>query len=154
MLPCTGRSLRIRAISKVLLARLWQRGLHWVTSICRNRKNGLLPLLDRVLLRKRCIIETLFDVLSPAWAWSTPATAGPSMPWSIFSPVWPPTPWPNPRSTSATSPSLPPYPPSQPPPPEPLSSIGVTTRKRLQVAPSDGELRCQDQGVSVHCQPF
>ena len=26
-------------------------------------KNDLLPLLDRLLLRKRCIIETLFDKL-------------------------------------------------------------------------------------------
>ena len=28
-----------------------------------NRKNDLLPLLDKVLLRKGCIIETLFEVL-------------------------------------------------------------------------------------------
>ena len=50
-------------LSQWLLVRLWQRGLHWVTSIRRNRKNNLLPLLDRVLLRKRFIIETLFEVL-------------------------------------------------------------------------------------------
>ncbi|MYJ09752.1 MAG: transposase [Gemmatimonadetes bacterium] len=50
-------------LSKALLARLWRRGLHWVTGIRRNRKNDLLPLLDMVLLRKRFIIETLFAKL-------------------------------------------------------------------------------------------
>ena len=49
-------------LSKVLL-RLWQQGLHWVTGIGHNRKNDLLPLLDKVLLRKRCIIKALFDKL-------------------------------------------------------------------------------------------
>ncbi|MXY62484.1 MAG: hypothetical protein F4Y87_03400, partial [Synechococcus sp. SB0665_bin_28] len=34
-----------------------------VTGIRRNRKNDLLPLLDKVLLRKRSIIETLFAKL-------------------------------------------------------------------------------------------
>ena len=37
--------------------------LHLVTGIRRNMKNHLMPLLDKVLLRKRCIIETLFDKL-------------------------------------------------------------------------------------------
>ena len=50
-------------LSQALLERLWQRGLHLVTSIRRNMKNYLLPLLDKVLLRKRFIIETLFDKL-------------------------------------------------------------------------------------------
>ena len=50
-------------VSQPLLERLWQRGLHWVTSICRNRKKDLIPMLDKVLLRKRFIIETLFDKL-------------------------------------------------------------------------------------------
>ena len=50
-------------VSKWLLERLWQRGLHLVTSIRRNMKNYLIPLLDKVLLRKRFIIETLFDKL-------------------------------------------------------------------------------------------
>ena len=45
------------------MKRLWQRGLHLITGIRRNMKNDLLPLLDRLLLRKRCIIETLFDKL-------------------------------------------------------------------------------------------
>ena len=50
-------------LSKSLLERLWQRGLHLVTGIRRNMKNYLMPLLDKVLLRKRFIIETLFDKL-------------------------------------------------------------------------------------------
>ena len=40
-------------LSQLLLERLWQRGLHLVTGICRNMKNHLMPLLDKVLLRKR-----------------------------------------------------------------------------------------------------
>ena len=50
-------------LSKALLERLWQRGLHLVTSIRRNMKNHLMPLLDKLLLRKRFIIETLFNKL-------------------------------------------------------------------------------------------
>ncbi len=47
-------------LSKSLLKHLWQRGLHWVTSIRPNMKNDLMPMLDKVLLRKRFMIETLF----------------------------------------------------------------------------------------------
>ena len=50
-------------IPKALLRRLWQRGLHPITGIRRDMKNCLLPLLDRILLRKRFLIETLFDKL-------------------------------------------------------------------------------------------
>ena len=50
-------------LSKSLLERLWQRGLHLVTGIRRNMKNYLMPMLDKLLLRKRFIIETLFDKL-------------------------------------------------------------------------------------------
>ena len=46
-----------------LQQRLWQRGLHLVTGIGRNMKNDLMPLLDKLLLRKRFIMETLFEVL-------------------------------------------------------------------------------------------
>ncbi|MYG63943.1 MAG: hypothetical protein F4158_05135 [Synechococcus sp. SB0675_bin_7] len=45
------------------MERLWQRGLHLVTGIRRNMKNYLMPLLDKVLLGKRFIMETLFDKL-------------------------------------------------------------------------------------------
>ncbi len=50
-------------ISKSLFQRLWQRGLHLVTGIRRNMKNYLLPILNKILLRRRFIIETLFDKL-------------------------------------------------------------------------------------------
>ncbi len=50
-------------VSKSLLERLWQRGLHWVTSIRRNMKNDLIPMLDKGLVPKRFILETLFDKL-------------------------------------------------------------------------------------------
>ena len=49
--------------SKALLERLWQRGFHLITSIRRNMKNYLMPLLDKLLLRKRFIIEALFNKL-------------------------------------------------------------------------------------------
>ena len=50
-------------ISKPLFQRLWQQGLHLITGIRRNMKNFLLPILDKIMLRKRFIIETLFDKL-------------------------------------------------------------------------------------------
>ena len=37
--------------------------MHLITGIRRNMKNYLMPLLDKLLLRKRFIIETLFDRL-------------------------------------------------------------------------------------------
>ena len=45
-------------ISKKLFARLWTRGLQLITGIRKNMKNYLMP-----MLRKRSIIETLFDKL-------------------------------------------------------------------------------------------
>ena len=50
-------------LSKALLLRLWRQGLHLITGIRRNMKNYLMPLSDKILLRKRFIIETLFDKL-------------------------------------------------------------------------------------------
>ena len=50
-------------ISKDLFARLWRQGLHLLTGIRKNMKNHLMPMLDKLLLRKRFIIETLFDKL-------------------------------------------------------------------------------------------
>jgi hypothetical protein len=40
---------------------LWERGLHLVTKIRKNRHNKLMPLIDKLLLRKRAIIETIND---------------------------------------------------------------------------------------------
>ncbi len=50
-------------ISKDLFARLWAKGLHLITGIRKNMKNHLMPILDKLLLRNRFIIETLFDKL-------------------------------------------------------------------------------------------
>ena len=50
-------------ISKKLFARLWGQGLHLINGIRRNMKNYLMPILDKMLLRKRLIVETLFDKL-------------------------------------------------------------------------------------------
>ena len=47
-------------LSQALLLRLWRQGLHLITSIRHNTKNCLMLLLDKILLRKRLIIETLF----------------------------------------------------------------------------------------------
>lgn len=50
-------------ISKKLFAELWDQGLHLITGIRRNMKNYLMPIGDKALLRKRFIVETLFDKL-------------------------------------------------------------------------------------------
>jgi IS5 family transposase len=50
-------------IGKELFRKLWQRGLHVITGIRRNMKNYLLPLADKIMLRKRFLIETVLDTL-------------------------------------------------------------------------------------------
>ncbi len=50
-------------ISKDLFARLRRHGLHLITGIRKNMKNYLMPILDKLLLRKPFIIETLFNKL-------------------------------------------------------------------------------------------
>ena len=50
-------------ISKKLFANLWKQGLQLITGIRRNMKNYLMPILDKFLLRKRFVVETLFDKL-------------------------------------------------------------------------------------------
>ena len=50
-------------ISKELFQQLWDHGLQLVTSIRSNMKNKLMPELDKVLLRKRSVIETVNDQL-------------------------------------------------------------------------------------------
>jgi hypothetical protein len=49
-------------ISQALFEQLWQRGLQLVTKI-KKKKNYLMPLLDKVLLRKRAVIESVNDQL-------------------------------------------------------------------------------------------
>ena len=50
-------------IGKDLFKRLWKNGLHLFTGIKRNMKNYLTPWLDKILLRKRVMIETIFSTL-------------------------------------------------------------------------------------------
>lgn len=50
-------------ISKKLFLSLYKRGLKLVTGIKRSMKNFLLPLNEKIFLRKRSIIETVFDYL-------------------------------------------------------------------------------------------
>lgn len=50
-------------ISADLFHSLWKRGVHLITSLRRNMKNALMPLMDKILLRKRSLIETVNDQL-------------------------------------------------------------------------------------------
>ena len=50
-------------ISQALFEQLFRRGLHLVTRIKSNMKNRLVPFWDKVLLRKRAIVETVIDQL-------------------------------------------------------------------------------------------
>jgi Transposase DDE domain len=50
-------------IGRELFRKLWQRGLHLITGIRRNMRNQLMPLGDKLLLRKRGVIETVLDIL-------------------------------------------------------------------------------------------
>ena len=50
-------------ISKDLFGRLFARGLRLITRIKSNMRNCLMPLFDKLLLRKRAIIETIIDQL-------------------------------------------------------------------------------------------
>lgn len=50
-------------ISADLFQALWRQGVHLVTGIRRNMKNRLLPLWDKLMLRKRNLIETINDQL-------------------------------------------------------------------------------------------
>ena len=50
-------------ISKDLFTKLWRRGLHLITGIRKNMKNYLMPMIDKLMLRRRFIVETVFDAL-------------------------------------------------------------------------------------------
>jgi len=50
-------------ISRAVFSKLWQRGLHLITGIRRNMKNHLMPLADKLMLRRRFVIETVLDTL-------------------------------------------------------------------------------------------
>ena len=50
-------------ISKKLFHHLYQKGITLVTNVKKNMKNRLIPIMDKLLLRKRSIIETVNDQL-------------------------------------------------------------------------------------------
>ena len=50
-------------ISQSLFGRLWDDGIHIVTGLRSNMKQRLMPLYDKIMLRKRSIIESLNDML-------------------------------------------------------------------------------------------
>ncbi len=50
-------------ISQELFKKLFRRGLKVITGIRKNMKNYLMPLIEKFLLRKRFLIETVFDIL-------------------------------------------------------------------------------------------
>jgi transposase len=50
-------------ISASLFQELWEQGLQLITSVRSNMKNKLMPWMDKILLRKRSLIETVNDQL-------------------------------------------------------------------------------------------
>lgn len=52
-----------RYISQPLFDDLFKRGLKLITRIKKNMKNKLMPMFDKLLLRKRALIETVNDQL-------------------------------------------------------------------------------------------
>ncbi|CEO16465.1 hypothetical protein RMONA_07900 [Rickettsia monacensis] len=46
-----------------MFTKLYKQGLIKITGIRKDMKNYLLPLLDKILLRKRFIIETIFGYI-------------------------------------------------------------------------------------------
>lgn len=50
-------------ISQALFEQLFAQGLQLITTARKNMKNRLMPLMDRVLVRKRSLIETINDQL-------------------------------------------------------------------------------------------
>jgi transposase len=50
-------------LSQELFEQLWSQGLQLITKVKRNMKNKLMPLLDKVLLRQRALIECVNDQL-------------------------------------------------------------------------------------------
>lgn len=50
-------------ISQRLFNQLWRQGLQLVTRIKKNMKNRLMPLWDKILLRKRAVVESVHNIL-------------------------------------------------------------------------------------------
>lgn len=59
---CRGKLIGDKGyLSQTLFERLMQRGLKLITKLRRNMKNRFIPMEDKLLLRKRAIIETIND---------------------------------------------------------------------------------------------
>jgi hypothetical protein len=50
-------------VSQKLFELLWEQGLHLITKIRKNMKNKILGMKEKLLLKKRFIIETVIDLL-------------------------------------------------------------------------------------------
>jgi IS5 family transposase len=50
-------------ISKDLFESLWQQGTHLVTGVRKNMQNKLMPIMDKLLLKKRAFVESIFSSL-------------------------------------------------------------------------------------------
>jgi len=50
-------------ISREVFTKLWQRGRHLITGIRRNMRNHLMVLGDKIMLRKRFVLETVLAIL-------------------------------------------------------------------------------------------
>ena len=50
-------------ISQALFEKLFEQGVQLITPISKNMKNRLMPVMDKLLLRKRSLIETVNDQL-------------------------------------------------------------------------------------------
>ena len=50
-------------ISQSLFGLLWDNGVHLVTGLRSNMKQRLMPLYDKIMLRKRSVIESVNDIL-------------------------------------------------------------------------------------------
>ena len=50
-------------VGKKLFDALWKQGVHLITGIRKNMNNHLMPFIDKTMLRKRFIIETIFGVM-------------------------------------------------------------------------------------------
>ena len=50
-------------LSKKLFEFLWDKGIQLITKIKKNMKNVLMPMIDKLLLRKRALIESINDQL-------------------------------------------------------------------------------------------
>jgi hypothetical protein len=48
---------------QIIVSKPVHKGLQLITGIKKNMKNYLKPLMDKILLRKRILIETLFSIL-------------------------------------------------------------------------------------------